>query len=79
MVLKNYLVQTVVKKKEDRKAFTVKFPMSIIEEIDQICDSNYITRTSWLIKASKMLLEKERLESTESILTKLAKKEQEDN
>jgi hypothetical protein len=67
----------VTKKKEERKAFTVKFPISIIEEIDQICDSNYITRTSWLIKASKLLLEKERLESTETLLAKLIKKENE--
>lgn len=67
----------MTKKKEERKAFTVKFPISIIEEIDQICDSNYITRTSWLIKASKLLLEKERLESTETLLAKLIKKENE--
>ena len=69
----------MTKKKEDRKGFTVKFPVSIIEEIDQICNSNYITRTSWLIKAYKLLLEKERLESTEALLEKLAKKEQEGN
>jgi metal-responsive CopG/Arc/MetJ family transcriptional regulator len=64
-----------MKKKEEKKAFTVKFPISIIEEIDQICDSNYITRTSWLIKASKLLLEKERLESTEELLAKITEKE----
>jgi len=64
-----------MKKKEDKKAFTVKFPISIIEEIDQICDSNYITRTSWLIKASRLLLEKERLESTETLLAKISEKE----
>ena len=69
----------MTKKKEEKKAFTVKFPISVVEEIDQICDSNYITRTSWLIKASKLLLEKERLESTEALLTKLAEKEKENN
>lgn len=63
-------------KKEQTKAFTVKFPVSIIEEIDQICASNYITRTSWLIRASKSLLEKERIESTEEMLRKIAKKEE---
>ena len=62
-------------KKEETKAFTVKFAMSIIEEIDQICASNYITRTSWLIKAAKSLLEKERMDSTEELLAKIADKE----
>lgn len=62
-------------KKEKTKAFTVKFPISIIEEIDQICASNYITRTSWLIKAAKHLLEKERIETTEEMLAKIADKE----
>ena len=62
-------------KKEETKAFTVKFPISIIEEIDQICASNYITRTSWLIKAAKSLLEKERMDSTEELLAKIADKE----
>lgn len=62
-------------KKEETKAFTVKFPLSILEEIDQICTTNYITRTSWLIKASRALLEKERLDTTEEILAKIAEKE----
>lgn len=62
-------------KKEETKAFTVKFPISIIEEIDQICASNYITRTSWLIKAAKRLLENERMESTEELLAKIVEKE----
>jgi metal-responsive CopG/Arc/MetJ family transcriptional regulator len=62
-------------KKEETKAFTVKFPVSIIEEVDQICASNYITRTSWLIKAAKYLLENERIESTEELLAKIREKE----
>jgi metal-responsive CopG/Arc/MetJ family transcriptional regulator len=62
-------------KKEDAKAFTVKFPKSLVEEIDQICAANYITRTSWLIKAARNLLEKERVLSTEDILAKIANKE----
>ena len=67
----------MTKKKEQKKSFTVSFPFGIVEEIDQICASNYITRSSWLIKASKLLLETERMESTESLLTKLSKKENE--
>lgn len=59
-------------KKEDTKAFTVKFPVSLVEEIDQICASNYITRTSWLIKAAKTLIEKDRMKNTDELLAKLA-------
>jgi metal-responsive CopG/Arc/MetJ family transcriptional regulator len=61
--------------KEEKKAFTVKFPVSLVEEIDRICTSNYITRTSWLIKAAKSLIEKERMKNTEELLAKLADKE----
>lgn len=61
--------------KEETKAFTVKFPVSLVEEIDRICASNYITRTSWLIKAAKSLIEKERMKNTEELLAKLADKE----
>lgn len=62
-------------KKEETKSFTVKFPLSLVEEIDQICASNYITRTSWLIRAAKQLLEKERIANTEELLARLANKE----
>lgn len=64
-------------KKEDAKAFTVKFPKSLVEEVDQICANNYITRTSWLIKAARELLEKERISRTADILAKIAIKEKE--
>lgn len=61
--------------KEKTQAFTVKFPVSLVEEIDQICASNYITRTSWLIRAAKTLIERERVKSTKELLEKLADKE----
>ncbi len=62
-------------KKEETQAFTVKFPKSITEEIDQICARNYITRTSWLIRAARELLEKERMSRTDEMLAKIASKE----
>jgi len=61
--------------KEKTQAFTVKFPVSLVEEIDQICASNYITRTSWLIRAAKHFLKNERMRSTEELLANLANKE----
>lgn len=62
-------------KKEDKQAFTVKFPKNLVEEIDQICAVNYITRTSWLIKAARIFLENERASSSEEILAKITSKE----
>lgn len=62
-------------KREEFKAFTVKFPKNLVEEIDQICAANYITRTSWLIKAARRLLESERASSSEEILAKIVSKE----
>lgn len=65
----------MVRKKEETKAFTVKFPKSLVEEIDQICASLYIPRTSWLIKAARFLLEKERISNTEELLARISEKE----
>ncbi len=61
-------------KKEEMKAFTIKVPKGLLEEIDQICATNYITRTSWMIKAAKTLLDQERIETSEEMLAKLSKK-----
>ncbi len=63
--------------KEETNAFSVRFPVSLIEEIDQLCSSNYITRTSWLIKAAKEKIERERTNNTENIIAKIAKFENE--
>jgi hypothetical protein len=64
-------------KRGESKAFTVKFPVDLVQEIDQICAANYITRTSWLIKSARKLLESERVSSSEEILAKIANKEKE--
>ena len=63
--------------KEDTCAFSVRFPVSLTEEIDQLCSSNYITRTSWLIKAAKEKIDKERINNTENIIAKISKIEDE--
>ena len=65
----------MVRKKEETKAFTVKLPKSLVEEIDQICAALYIPRTAWLIKAARLLLEKERTVNTEEILAQISEKE----
>lgn len=68
----------MARRKEDSQAFTVKFPKSLVEEIDLICSSQYITRTSWLIRAAKNLLENERMQRSEDLLNKLVEKEKKD-
>lgn len=62
-------------KKEDIKSFTVNFPKSLVEEIDGVCSAEFITRTAWLIRASKELLNKERLKRTEDLLAKITEEE----
>ena len=59
--------------KEETFTFSVRFPVSLVEEVDQVCSSNYITRTSWLIRAAKEKLERERIDSTEHLIAKIAK------
>ena len=59
------------RKKEDTHSFTVNFPKSLVEEIDIICSSEFITRTSWLIRAARELMEKERKKKSEELLEKL--------
>lgn len=63
------------KNKEEIKSFTVNFPKSLVEEIDSVCSAEFITRTSWLIRASKELLKKERVTRTEDLLAKIAEQE----
>lgn len=64
-----------VKKKEPVQRFSIQFPVSLLEEIDQLCSANYITRTSWLINAALQLLGKVRAEKTEEMIRKIAEKE----
>jgi metal-responsive CopG/Arc/MetJ family transcriptional regulator len=62
-------------KREDTKAITVKFPLSLIEEIDQICSANYTSRTSWIINAARYLINQERNTKTNTLISKLAERE----
>ncbi len=62
-------------KNETSKQFSVQFPIQILEEIDTICALNYISRSSWLIKAARELLEKERKIGSEELLKKLSMEE----
>jgi metal-responsive CopG/Arc/MetJ family transcriptional regulator len=67
----------VAKKANDEpvKQFSVKFPEQLVEEIDIICSANYISRASWLLKAARELLDKERKQKSEELLHKLIREE----
>lgn len=63
------------KSREASRQFSVKFPTHLTDEIDTICTANYISRSAWLIKAARELLEKERKKNAEELLQKLGNEE----
>lgn len=54
-------------KRKDAKQFSVSFPMSLLEEIDTICKTNYMTRSSWLVAAAREKVGNERLKKIEQL------------
>ena len=63
------------KKIENVSAFSVRFPNELIQEIEQICSRNYITKSSWLITAAREKLQRERTKNSEDIISKLTLRE----
>lgn len=63
------------KKIENVTAFSVRFPNELIQEIEQICTRNYITKSSWLITAAREKLARERSKNSEEIISKLTSRE----
>lgn len=51
-----------VSRREPSKQFSVSFPETLIDEIDTICATNFMTRTSWLVTAAKEKISRNRLE-----------------
>lgn len=72
---KDWITFNMAIKKEPTRSFSVNFPISLVEEIDQICSAHYTTRTSWLLRAAKEMLLKERVSRTEDLISKLTKEE----
>jgi len=64
-----------IKKREPSKQFSVNFPVTLLEEIDTICNANYTTRTAWLLKAAREKLSRERNEKTIKFLEELEEKQ----
>lgn len=57
----------MARKKADLRQFSVSFPKEITDEIDTICTSVYISRSAWLLKAAKEMLERDRIAKIEKI------------
>lgn len=63
-------------KREPSRVISISFPLSELEEIDTLCASNFMSRTSWIVTAAKEKLENDRTSKTTNILKKLLQVEQ---
>lgn len=57
-------------KKTNLKRITLDIPDYILEEIDAICEANFITRRKWFIDAANEKLKREKLEKIDMIVRK---------
>ena len=53
---------------KDMKRVSIDMPIDILNQIDDICKSTFITRRKWLIDASKEKLENELKNKVEKIV-----------
>lgn len=58
--------------KSEKTQITIKIPNAILEEIDQVCQSTYISRTSWFISAARTTLKNKRNRKIEDVLEKIS-------
>jgi len=59
----------------EKTQITIKVPNIILEEIDQVCKSTYISRTSWFISAARQTLKQKRNRKIEDVLDKISELE----
>jgi metal-responsive CopG/Arc/MetJ family transcriptional regulator len=57
-------------KKLNMKRLSLDFPEYMVDQIDKICDENFITRRKWFIDAANEKLEKEKLDKIDMIVRK---------
>jgi metal-responsive CopG/Arc/MetJ family transcriptional regulator len=57
-------------KKINVKRISIDFPDHILNQIDKICDENFITRRKWFIDAANEKLEKDNLNKIDMIVRK---------
>ena len=61
--------------KTEKIQITIKVPKSILEEIDQVCQATYITRTTWFINAARGTLKHKRNKKIGDVLEKISEME----
>lgn len=57
-------------KKLNMKRLSLDFPEYMVDQIDKICDENFITRRKWFIDAANEKLDKEKLDKIDMIVRK---------
>lgn len=60
-------------KREPSKQFSVALPIELLEEIDTICASNFLSRSSWILMAAKEKIERDRDRKKTDLIEKLLK------
>lgn len=58
---------------KDLVPVSLKAPRALVEEIDLICKTNFLSRASWFLQAAKQVLEKDRKEGAHEIIENLLK------
>jgi hypothetical protein len=64
------LIKLIMSKKANVKRVSLDFPDYILDQIDEICDKNFITRRKWFIDAANEKLEKDNLNKIDMIVRK---------
>lgn len=59
----------------EKASVSIKIPKSILQEIDQLCSANYISRTTWFVNAARQTLKQQRSQKMEDILKQIAELE----
>lgn len=49
-------------RRETSRQFSVSFPESLLKEIELICATKFMTRTSWLVQAAQEKINADRIE-----------------
>jgi metal-responsive CopG/Arc/MetJ family transcriptional regulator len=57
-------------KKKAIKRVSIDFPIFLLEKIDSICETNFMTRRKWFIDAASEKLEKERSNQIDMLVRK---------
>jgi metal-responsive CopG/Arc/MetJ family transcriptional regulator len=63
-------------KKEASKKVSISIPVTVLEEIDNLCAVKFLNRSQWFVQAGMEKLEKDRFEKSKALLKRLEELEQ---